>query len=60
VATHGTCCTYSAAITAGLASGLSLEDAVSHAKKFVTAAIARRFRWTLRSGKNLDALNHSN
>ncbi len=60
VATHGTGCTYSAAITAGLASGLSLEDAVSRAKKFVTAAIARRFRWTLRSGKSLDALNHSN
>lgn len=60
VATHGTGCTYSAAITAGLASGLSLEDAVGRAKKFVTAAIARRFRWTLRSGENLDALNHSN
>lgn len=60
VATHGTGCTYSAAITAGLASGLSLEDAVGRAKKFVTAAIARRFRWTFRSGKNLDALNHSN
>ncbi|HEV2046087.1 MAG TPA: bifunctional hydroxymethylpyrimidine kinase/phosphomethylpyrimidine kinase [Chthoniobacterales bacterium] len=59
VATHGTGCTYSAAITAGLASGLSLEDAVRRAKKFVTAAIAQHFRWTPRRGKNLDALNHS-
>jgi hydroxymethylpyrimidine/phosphomethylpyrimidine kinase len=59
VATHGTGCTYSAAITAGLASGLSLEDAVGRAKKFVTASIARHFRWTSSSGRHLDALNHS-
>jgi hydroxymethylpyrimidine/phosphomethylpyrimidine kinase len=59
VATHGTGCTYSAAITAGLASGLSLEEAVRRAKKFATAAIAQHFRWTSRRGKNLDALNHS-
>jgi len=59
VATHGTGCTYSAAITAGLASGLSLEDAICRAKKFVTQSIRGRFRWTLRSGKAFDALNHS-
>jgi hydroxymethylpyrimidine/phosphomethylpyrimidine kinase len=59
VATHGTGCTYSAAITAGLASGLSLDDAIGRAKKFVTAALAQRFRWTSGSGRNLDALNHS-
>ena len=59
VATHGTGCTYSAAITAGLASGLSLEDAIRRAKKFVTQSIRGRFRWALRSGKTLDALNHS-
>jgi hydroxymethylpyrimidine/phosphomethylpyrimidine kinase len=59
VATHGTGCTYSAAITAGLASGLSLEEAIRSAKKFVTASITQHFRWTSRSGKNLDALNHS-
>ena len=59
VATHGTGCTYSAAITAGLASGLSLEEAIRRAKKFVTASIAQRFRWRLRTGKNLDALNQS-
>jgi hydroxymethylpyrimidine/phosphomethylpyrimidine kinase len=58
VATHGTGCTYSAAITAGLASGLSLEQAICRAKTFVTAAIAQRFRWRLCTSKNLDALNH--
>jgi hydroxymethylpyrimidine/phosphomethylpyrimidine kinase len=59
VATHGTGCTYSAAITAGLASGLMLEDSIRRAKKFVTASIAQHFQWTSRSGKNLNALNHS-
>jgi hydroxymethylpyrimidine/phosphomethylpyrimidine kinase len=59
VATHGTGCTYSTAITAGLARGLKLEDAIGGAKKFVTASITRHFRWTSPSGKNLDALNHS-
>src|SRR6266568_3456332 len=58
VATHGTGCTYSAAITAGIASGLSLEKAIGRAKKFVTEAIAQHFRWTSPSGKNLDALRH--
>jgi hydroxymethylpyrimidine/phosphomethylpyrimidine kinase len=58
-ATHGTGCTYSAAITAGLASGLSLEKAIGRAKKFVTASIKQHFRWTSSAGKNLDALNHS-
>jgi hydroxymethylpyrimidine/phosphomethylpyrimidine kinase len=59
VATHGTGCTYSAAITAGLASGLSLEKAIGRAKEFVTASIAQHFRWTSSSGKNLDALKHT-
>jgi hydroxymethylpyrimidine/phosphomethylpyrimidine kinase len=58
VATHGTGCAYSAAITAGLASGLSLPDAVGRAKKFVTASIEERFRWTSKSGTYIDALNH--
>ena len=40
VHTHGTGCTYSAAITAGLAQGESLMQAVRRAKKFVTHAIA--------------------
>jgi len=54
VATHGTGCTYSAAITAGLASGLSLVPSIERAKKFVTSAITRRLRWE----RNLHALNH--
>ena len=58
VSTHGTGCTFSAAITAGLAVGLRLEDAIARAKKFVTGSIAQRFRWHGRSGTDLDALNH--
>lgn len=38
--THGTGCTYSAAITAQLALGQALPAAVGEAKRFVTAAIA--------------------
>lgn len=45
VATHGTGCTYSAAITAGLAKDLPLADAISGAKKFVTGAIRNHHRW---------------
>ena len=57
--THGTGCTYSAAITAGLASGLSLEEAVRRAKQFVTATIAQHLSWETASGASLRALNHS-
>lgn len=39
--THGTGCTYSAAVTANLALGQSLKDSVARAKKFVTEAIRR-------------------
>jgi hydroxymethylpyrimidine/phosphomethylpyrimidine kinase len=59
ITTHGTGCTYSAAITAGLASGFSLEDSIKHAKKFVTAAIKRHLEWTSQSGGKIHALNHS-
>jgi len=37
--THGTGCTYSAAITAGLAAGIPLVDAVARAKRFIHEAI---------------------
>jgi hydroxymethylpyrimidine/phosphomethylpyrimidine kinase len=37
--THGTGCTYSAAITAALAIGLELTDAVDRAKSYITEAI---------------------
>lgn len=58
VATHGTGCTYSAAITAALAFGLSLQEAITRAKKFVTESIAQHFRWDQGSAQ-IDALNHS-
>jgi hydroxymethylpyrimidine/phosphomethylpyrimidine kinase len=38
--THGTGCTLSSAIAAGLANGMTLRDAVAAAKQYVTAAIA--------------------
>jgi hydroxymethylpyrimidine/phosphomethylpyrimidine kinase len=38
--THGTGCTYSAAITAGLALGLTVVEAVARGKGFITRAIA--------------------
>jgi hydroxymethylpyrimidine/phosphomethylpyrimidine kinase len=59
IATHGTGCTYSAAIVAGLANDLSLEEAVRRAKKFVTATIAQHHAWKTPEGTALHALNHS-
>ncbi|MGI8605244.1 MAG: bifunctional hydroxymethylpyrimidine kinase/phosphomethylpyrimidine kinase [Verrucomicrobiales bacterium] len=53
VSTHGTGCTLSAGITAGLAKGRLLVDAVRDAKSFVSNAIRKICRW----GK-IDALNH--
>jgi hydroxymethylpyrimidine/phosphomethylpyrimidine kinase len=38
--THGTGCVFSAAIAAGLATGLGVRDAVAQAKALITAAIA--------------------
>jgi hydroxymethylpyrimidine/phosphomethylpyrimidine kinase len=58
VETHGTGCTYSAAITAGLASSFSLEQAIKRAKKFVTESIKLHLRWK-RGSTEIDALNHS-
>lgn len=43
VSTHGTGCTYSAAIAAHLARGEKLELAVTAAKKFITRAIATSY-----------------
>lgn len=45
VETHGTGCTYSAAIAAGLAKGLPLPKAVGEAKKFITRAIRGAKKW---------------
>lgn len=41
--THGTGCTFASAITAGLANGVPIEDAVSQAKEYVTEAIRNAF-----------------
>jgi hydroxymethylpyrimidine/phosphomethylpyrimidine kinase len=43
VSTHGTGCTYSAAIAAELARGAGLVPAVAAAKQFITRAIARSY-----------------
>lgn len=52
--THGTGCTLSAAIAAGRAAGLGVEDSVRAAKAFVTGAIANG----LRLGKGIGPLDH--
>ena len=58
VKTHGTGCTYSAAITAELAKGAELIRAIATAKKFVTSAIRSHFVW--KSGRErIFALNQS-
>jgi hydroxymethylpyrimidine/phosphomethylpyrimidine kinase len=57
VHTHGTGCTYASAITAFLARGEDLRDAVRHAHHFVARTIQRSFRWRLPQG-TLHALNH--
>jgi hydroxymethylpyrimidine/phosphomethylpyrimidine kinase len=44
IRTHGTGCTYSAAICAALALGCDLPRAVQTGKKFVTTAISRSYR----------------
>lgn len=51
--THGTGCTLSAAIAAGLANGQTLSQAVADAKSYITRAIGQAHRW-----KNTAALNH--
>jgi hydroxymethylpyrimidine/phosphomethylpyrimidine kinase len=49
--THGTGCTLSSAIAAGLAKGLSLGEAVREAKTYVTAAIAASDRLRIGHGR---------
>jgi hydroxymethylpyrimidine/phosphomethylpyrimidine kinase len=48
--THGTGCTLSSAIAAGLAKGLALADAVRAAKAYITAAIAAADRLSIGHG----------
>lgn len=49
--THGTGCTFASAIAAGLAKGLSLEDAAKEAKSYVSAAIAAADRLGIGTGR---------
>jgi len=52
--THGTGCTFSAAIVAGLALGQSLAEAVRRAKAYVTRAIEEGFQ----AGRGVGQLRH--
>jgi hydroxymethylpyrimidine/phosphomethylpyrimidine kinase len=52
--THGTGCTYSAAICAGIAKGFHILDAVEDAKEYVTQAIRNSFNL----GEGHGPLNH--
>jgi hydroxymethylpyrimidine/phosphomethylpyrimidine kinase len=49
--THGTGCTLSSAIAAGLAKGLSLQEAAQQAKAYVSAALAAADRLVVGSGR---------
>jgi hydroxymethylpyrimidine/phosphomethylpyrimidine kinase len=51
---HGTGCTLSSAIAAGLALGRGLEDAIREAKAYVTAAIREGFA----AGRGVPVLRH--
>jgi hydroxymethylpyrimidine/phosphomethylpyrimidine kinase len=57
IATHGTGCTYAAAIAAGLAKGLALAPAVDEAKQYLANAIGQYLRWE-KDGHTTDALHH--
>jgi hydroxymethylpyrimidine/phosphomethylpyrimidine kinase len=52
--THGTGCTYSAAITANLVRGLALADAVFEAKRYITGSL----RCAQRFGQGINPVNH--
>ena len=51
---HGTGCTFSAAIVAGIVQGLELTDAVAQAKDFITGAIENAVVY----GKGVNPVNH--
>ena len=53
--THGTGCTFSAAIATGLAKGLSVPEAVGTAKEYITTAI----RFALKLGSGHGPTNHA-
>jgi hydroxymethylpyrimidine/phosphomethylpyrimidine kinase len=49
--THGTGCTFAAALAAGLAKGLSLDEAARQAKSYVSAALAAADRLAIGAGR---------
>lgn len=53
--THGTGCTLSSAIAAGLAKGLTLSDSISAAKNYLSGALAAN----LKLGKGSGPMNHA-
>jgi hydroxymethylpyrimidine/phosphomethylpyrimidine kinase len=57
VDTHGTGCTYAAAIASGLAQGRVLEEAILQAKEYVTRAVRENLQWT-EGGLHTHALRH--
>lgn len=57
---HGTGCTISAAITAALANGAPLPEAVQIGKDFVTEALRNAFCWDRGAAEPLVALNQAN
>jgi hydroxymethylpyrimidine/phosphomethylpyrimidine kinase len=57
VSTHGTGCTLSAAITANLAQGKSLEEAIQTSKDYISRAIADSLSWEGSAGR-VTALKH--
>jgi len=58
VHTHGTGCTYSAAIAAGLAAGFQLKESIRRAKAFVSAAIQQHYAWSGAGRAEIHALRH--
>jgi hydroxymethylpyrimidine/phosphomethylpyrimidine kinase len=57
VSTHGTGCTLSAALTANLAQGLPMEQAIQASKDYISRAIAESLTW--KSGeRSITALKH--
>ncbi|MCB1211338.1 MAG: bifunctional hydroxymethylpyrimidine kinase/phosphomethylpyrimidine kinase, partial [Verrucomicrobiales bacterium] len=58
VKTHGTGCTYSAAIATCLGQGMAVPAAVARAKTYVSKAISAHFVWETVASGTVHALNH--